>query len=316
MSSKKEIVGGPLLVGGVSDICGTVLNDIVVDMNCTLHVCGNVKGGLTIERGANVVVEGSVDGRVVNRGGRLAIHNRAIAKFAKVDGPPKAEVDSILKINLSAIASNWETLTKGSAVESAAVVKADAYGCGTDQVVTMLSEVGCKTFFVSSLAEARRVRAAAANSTIYVLNGLYPGTGPAFAALNARPVINSDAEMTEWEAFAVSSEWTGGFALNVDPEAGPFGFSLEDAVALAKRHSPRCSVTLIVRSRCSRNYADVWKIVPYRWRVRPAFQLAPKLIAISRFWMRRSMASIRRLTRAIQCCRWSNSGRASGRSAR
>jgi alanine racemase len=245
MSSKKEIVGGPLLVGGVSDICGTVLNDIVVDMNCTLHVCGNVKGGLTIERGANVVVEGSVDGRVVNRGGRLAIHNRAIAKFAKVDGPPKAEVDSILKINLSAIASNWETLTKGSAVESAAVVKADAYGCGTDQVVTMLSEVGCKTFFVSSLAEARRVRAAAANSTIYVLNGLYPGTGPAFAALNARPVINSDAEMTEWEAFAVSSEWTGGFALNVDPEAGPFGFSLEDAVALAKRHSPRCSVTLL-----------------------------------------------------------------------
>ncbi len=119
-----------------------------------MHVCGNVKGSLTIERGANVVVEGSVDGKVVNRGGRLSIHNRGIAKFANTGGPPKAEVDSVLKINLWAIATNWVALAKGSAVESAAVVKANAYGCGADQVVATLSEVGCKTFFVSSLAEA------------------------------------------------------------------------------------------------------------------------------------------------------------------
>jgi alanine racemase len=245
MSSKKEVIGGPLLVGGSSDICGSVLNDIVVEMNCALHVCGNVKGSLTIERGANVVVEGSVDGRVVNRGGRLSIHNRGIAKFANTGGPAKAEVDSVLKINLWAIATNWEALAKGSAVESAAVVKANAYGCGADQVVATLSEVGCKTFFVSSLAEAQRVRAIAANSTIYVLNGLFPGTGPAFAALNARPVINSGLEMAEWEAFADSSEWTAGFALNVDTAAGRFGFSLEEAAAIAERHSPRRSVTVL-----------------------------------------------------------------------
>jgi len=52
-----------------------------------------------------------------------------------------------------------------------------------------------------SIPEAKHVRAAAPNSTIYVLNGLYCGAEPAFAAINARPVINSSIELAAWDDF-------------------------------------------------------------------------------------------------------------------
>ena len=48
--------------------------------------------------------------------------------------------------------------------ECAAVVKADGYGCGIEQVAAALAKAGCKTFFVADLAEARRVRARRAAS--------------------------------------------------------------------------------------------------------------------------------------------------------
>ncbi len=62
-------------------------------------------------------------------------------------------------------------------VECAAVVKADAYGCGLEPVTRKLAKAGCRTFFVADVAEGRRVRAIAPDAVIYVLNGVMPGTG-------------------------------------------------------------------------------------------------------------------------------------------
>ena len=55
-------------------------------------------------------------------------------------------------------------------------MKADAYGCGIEQVVPALARAGCATFFVAHLGEAQRARAVVADAVIYVLNGLLPGT--------------------------------------------------------------------------------------------------------------------------------------------
>ncbi len=231
----QEAAEGPLLVSGSSDINGSVLNDTIVQRNCSLHIRGNLKGSLTIEPGANVIVEGSVAGKVINRGGRLVVNNRGIAEFVRVDGPPEPEAGGVLRINLGAIAFNWDALAKRVEGECAAVVKADAYGCGIDPVTATLAEAGCKTFFVSNLAEAKRVRAVAPKSTIYVLSGLYGGTGPVFAEANARPVINSLIELAEWDVFTSSSQWKGGFALNVKTGTSGLGISLEEAGALAGR---------------------------------------------------------------------------------
>ena len=64
-------VAEPLLVSSSSDINGSVVNDTIFQENCSLHVRGNILGSLTIEPGATVVVEGSVDGKIINRGGSL-----------------------------------------------------------------------------------------------------------------------------------------------------------------------------------------------------------------------------------------------------
>ena len=190
---------------------------------------------MTIERGAKVVVEGSVDGKIINKGGRLVVNNKGLAGWVTVDGPPEAEAGGVLKINLTAIAFNWEALVKRTDAECAAVVAGDAYGCGIEPVAGALAASGCKTFFVSNLPEAKRVRAVAPKSTIYVLSGLYSGSGSAFAEVNARPVINSLIEMAEWDVFVTSRRWTGGCALNVDTGESRLGLSMEEVVALSPK---------------------------------------------------------------------------------
>ena len=90
------------------------------------------------------------------------------------------EAGGILTIDLAAIEANWKMLAGMTVpVECAAVVKANAYGCGLEPVTRTLSEAGCRTFLVADVAEGRRVRALAPEAVIYVLNGLMPGSAPA-----------------------------------------------------------------------------------------------------------------------------------------
>jgi alanine racemase len=234
-SDNQSDVPEPLVVSSSTEVAGSVFTDTIVQKNCALHVRGNLLGSLTIEPGANVVVDGFVEGQINNRGGRLVVEHKALTACVVVDGPSESEAGAILKINLTAIACNWEKLAKRTDAECAAVLKCNAYGCGADPVAEALAKSGCQTFFVTDLSEARRVRMAAPNSIIYVLHGLHFGTGPAFAKLNARPVINSSLQLAEWDAFVTSGQWTGGCALNVDTGGNRLGLSVEEAVALAPR---------------------------------------------------------------------------------
>ncbi len=151
-------------------------------------------------------------------------------------GPSEEEGGGILSIDLAAIADNWRTLGRfATPAECAAVVKADAYGCGIEQVVPALVRAGCKTFFVAHLSEARRVRALAPEAVIYVLNGIAPGMARAFADSYLRPVIGSMVELAEWDAFAATNNWHGGAALHVDTGMNRLGFTPDEAAALAPR---------------------------------------------------------------------------------
>ena len=151
-------------------------------------------------------------------------------------GPPAAQAGGALTINLSAIAANWDTLSRRTMpAECAAVIKADGYGCGIEPVARALGAAGCKTFFVADLAEAVRVRGVAPELAIYVLNGLPPGTAAAFADIHARPVIGSLLELAEWDAFCSSNQWRGGAALHVDTGMNRLGISADEAAALAPR---------------------------------------------------------------------------------
>jgi alanine racemase len=163
-------------------------------------------------------------------------------------GPPAAEAGGILTIDLTAIVANWKSLARRAMPsECAAVIKADGYGCGIEPVATMLAKAGCRTFFVADLFEARRVRAVAQEPTVYVLNGLMPGTAATYADLHARPVIGSMSELAEWDAFVSANDWRGGAALHVDTGMNRLGISPGDAAALAPRiRSENHGITLLM----------------------------------------------------------------------
>jgi alanine racemase len=151
-------------------------------------------------------------------------------------GPPAAEAGGVLTVDLGALVENWRALARrATPAECAAVVKADAYGCGLEPVAKALARAGCKTFFVADLAEARRARAAAPDAAIYVLNGVLPGTAAGFAEANARPVIGNLVELAEWDAFCAAGQWRGGAALHVDTGMNRLGVTVDEAAALAPR---------------------------------------------------------------------------------
>jgi len=148
-------------------------------------------------------------------------------------GPAESEAGGILTVDLAAIAANWRALRERAApAQCAAVIKADGYGCGIEQVAGALARAGCQTFFVANLAEARRVRGSASGATIYVLSGLMPDTAAAYAAANLRPVLGSIAELEEWRAFRASSGWRGEAALHFDTGMNRLGFPHEEAAQI------------------------------------------------------------------------------------
>src|ERR1700692_21235 len=100
-----------------------------------------------------------------------------------------ATATGLLSVDLDAIVANWRKLEKTAVpAECAAVIKADAYGCGVDPVTRALAGAGCKTFFVATLDEARAARAAVPSVTLYALDGFFQNCGDAFAKIDCRPV--------------------------------------------------------------------------------------------------------------------------------
>ena len=162
--------------------------------------------------------------------------------------PTDAEAGGILTIDLGAIVANWRELAARAAPATcAAVVKADAYGCGMEWVAPALIEAGCDTFFVAHLAEARRLRALSPRASIYVLNGLLPGTAAAYASANLHPILGSLSELAEWRAFVSASGWQGGAALHVDTGMNRLGMSFEEAEAVSgEPKAVRSKIVLIM----------------------------------------------------------------------
>jgi alanine racemase len=168
------------------------------------------------------------------------------------------ETGGTLTVDLDAVEANWRALAhKLLTVECGAVVKANAYGLGLEPITARLAKAGCKTFFVADVAEARRVRARARDAAIYVLNGFSPGAGMAFAELNIQPVINSAAELAEWDAFVNGQNWRGGAAIHVDTGMNRLGISAEEAAALAPRvQAENHGITLLMSHLACAEIAD------------------------------------------------------------
>jgi alanine racemase len=144
--------------------------------------------------------------------------------------------NGILTVDLDAIIANWRKLEKTAVpAECAAVVKANAYGCGAEQVSRALASAGCKTFFVAGTEEAAVVRAAVPAATLYVLGGFFQNTGDAYAKHDCRPVIGDLNELAEWDVFCRRSGWSGGAAVHIDTGMNRLGLTISEAQGIIPR---------------------------------------------------------------------------------
>ena len=104
-----------------------------------------------------------------------------------------------LTIDLDAIATNWRALDRASAsgVQTAGVVKADAYGLGLAPVVRALARAGARRFFVAAAEEGVQARAALGHGPqINVLSGHMAGDAAQLRDHDLTPMLNALDQVT------------------------------------------------------------------------------------------------------------------------
>lgn len=133
-----------------------------------------------------------------------------------------------LTIDLDAIGANWRALDRlAGGAETAAVVKADAYGLGADRVAPVLARAGARRFFVAEAHEGAALRdSLGAGPEIFVLGGHMEGDGAVIAGAGLIAVHNSPAQVQRHREtlpdapYAVQID-TGMHRLGVAPEDWP-----------------------------------------------------------------------------------------------
>ena len=197
------------VISSSADINGSLFTDAIVQKNCSVHVWGSVSGSLTIEPGADVLVDGSVYGKIINRGGRLVVNHKGLTACVVREGPSEIEAGATLKINLTAIGFNWEKLAKHTDVECAAILECNAYGCGIDPVANALTKSGCRTFLspillkLDAFAQRRRIQ-----SSMF-FTGFTRAPRPSLQSIMRNP---SSTTQSSWPSGTLSSARTGGRA--------------------------------------------------------------------------------------------------------
>ena len=156
-----------------------------------------------------------------------------------------AHATAALVVRLGAIRRNYRTLRdRAAGVETAAVVKANAYGLGADRCVPALAKEGCRTFFVATFAEAATLRARSADTIIYVLDGLLPENAAYYEELRVRPVLGSLEEVLEWAAYCRSRGGKLPAAIHLDTGMARLGLKPHEALQLAQNRGVLASFDL------------------------------------------------------------------------
>ncbi|PPB81776.1 alanine racemase [Albidovulum inexpectatum] len=148
-----------------------------------------------------------------------------------------------LHIDLSAIAENWRALARASGpAETAAVVKADAYGLGADRVAPALAAAGARSFFVALAEEGAALRATLGDGPrIFVLSGHMEGDAQPIAQAGLIPVLNSPEQLTRHFQSLPGHP----FGIQLDTGMNRLGFE-EDEWRAVSAEASRAGPTLIM----------------------------------------------------------------------
>lgn len=135
-----------------------------------------------------------------------------------------------LTISLDDIRANWRALDAMTACETAAVVKADAYGLGADRVAPALAREGARTFFVAVAEEGAALRQTLGpGPAINLFSGHMPGDAETIRAAGLVPMINSIDQMIR------HVEALPGHAFGIQLDSGMNRLGMENAEWAAVR---------------------------------------------------------------------------------
>jgi alanine racemase len=133
-----------------------------------------------------------------------------------------------LKIDRTAIQSNWRWLQAQAGVSAGAAIKADGYGLGARETAETLIEAGCSNFFVSTWAEAEALGNLPANVSLVVLHGVGPDDVDAALRLPARPCLNTIDQVARWKEIAPDRECD----VMIDTGMNRLGLRVDEIAAL------------------------------------------------------------------------------------
>ncbi len=107
-----------------------------------------------------------------------------------------------LRIDAAALQQNWRWLQDRAGVPAGAAIKADGYGIGARETMNALHAAGCRTFFVSTYAEAAELGPVPDDSSVVVLHGVAREDAETALQSKARPVLNSVEQVKRWREIA------------------------------------------------------------------------------------------------------------------
>jgi alanine racemase len=107
-----------------------------------------------------------------------------------------------LRLDRAALQHNFSWLEQRSGVPAGAAIKADGYGIGARETMRALYDAGCRTFFVSTYSEAEDLGPVPGDLSLVVLHGVGPDDVDMAVKSEARPVLNSPAQVQRWKLIA------------------------------------------------------------------------------------------------------------------
>nr|MBQ8244505.1 alanine racemase [Oscillospiraceae bacterium] len=135
-----------------------------------------------------------------------------------------------VKIDLDAIAANFEAIQKKAGVPVMAVIKADAYGHGAIQVARLLQDK-CVFFGVSSMLEAMELRQAGLSTPILILGHTPINAYPTAIGQGIRPAIFHYEDALALSEAAVKLGKAAPFHFAVDTGMSRIGFQATEESA-------------------------------------------------------------------------------------
>ena len=152
-----------------------------------------------------------------------------------------------VEINTRALESNYRFLQQlaGPAVESLAIVKADAYGHFLALCAPAAVRAGARWLGVTSVEEGMAARAACPDARILVIAGVFPGQAPALLQNGLTPVVWDPWHLDELASAAAGMPPQSiAVHLEIDTGMSRQGASPEDVPALLARFTAQSPLRL------------------------------------------------------------------------